>query len=110
MARPPKMNGRTHPLKVDYAELKRAMENLVRPSPLVRFERRQRWERQAAAAATVQRAQFWKDDFMQKMEIVHKSKASHFLDAVSLEIRRRRLRIRDVFRDVDVGRLGRLGE
>lgn len=96
--------------KVDRAELKRALENLVRPCSLLRFERKQRRERQEAAAAAAQRAECWKEDFMQKMEALDRSKAFNFLEVVSAELRQRRWQIRDIFRDVDRGKSGALSE
>ena len=96
--------------KVDHAELKQAMENLVRPCSLLRFERKQRRERQEEAAAAAHRAECWKEDFMKKMEALEKSKASNFLEVISAELRRRRWKIRDIFRDVDRGKSGALSE
>lgn len=96
--------------KVDPAELKKAMESLVRPCSLLRFERKQRRERQQAAAVAAQKAESWKEEYMQKMDALDKSKASHFLDVVSTELRQRRWKIRDIFRDVDKGKSGSLGE
>lgn len=93
-----------------HAELKHALENLVQPCPLLRFERKQRRERQEAAAAAAQRAETWKEEFMTKMEALEKSKASHFLEVVSAELRSRRWQIRDIFRDVDKAKSGALGE
>lgn len=96
--------------KVDPTELKKAMENLVRPCSLLRFERKQRRERQQAAAVAAQKAESWKEEYMQKMNALDKSKASHFLEVVSAELRQRRWQIRDIFRDVDKGKSGSLGE
>lgn len=100
----------TRPTQVDHAELKRAIENLIRPCALLRFERKRRRERQAEAEAAAHRAESWREGFAQRMEALHSSKASHFLEAVSVELRHRRLQIRDVFREVDVGKSGGLGE
>lgn len=96
--------------KVDRAELKQALENLVRPCSLLRFERKQRRERQEAAAAAAQRAECWKESFMQKMEALDQSKASKFLEVVSEELRQRRWQIRDIFRDVDRAKSGAISE
>ncbi|CAM9876904.1 unnamed protein product [Ascophyllum nodosum] len=93
---------------VDRAELKRAVKNLVRPSPLLRFERKQRRKRQLEEAMAIHEAKYWNEEFTKKMEALHRSKASHFLEAVSNEIRHRRLQIRDVFREVDEARSGSL--
>lgn len=82
----------------------------MRPCSLLRFERKQRRERQEAAAAAAQRAECWKEEFMQRMEALEQSKASKFLEVVSEELRQRRWQIRDIFRDVDRGRSGALSE
>ena len=95
---------------MDRAELKRAVKNLVRPSPLLRFERKQRRKRQLEEAMAIHEAKYWNEEFTKKMEALHRSKASHFLEAVSNEIRHRRLQIRDVFREVDEARSGSLCE
>lgn len=97
-------------IKVDPKELKKVMKNLVQPCSLLRFERKRRRERQEAAAATSQNPERWKEGFMQKMEALDKSKASNFLDIISTALRNRRWQIRDVFRDVDKGKSGALGE
>lgn len=47
---------------------------------------------------------------MKKLEASDESKASHFLEVVSSELRRRRWKIRDLFRDVDKAKTGALGE
>ncbi|CAM9314672.1 unnamed protein product, partial [Laminaria digitata] len=94
---------------VNSAELEQVMGKLVRPCSLLRSERKQRQERQEAAAAAVQRAESSKEFLMQRMEALHRSKASNFLEAISRELRRRRLQIRDVFQAVDQGRSGSLG-
>lgn len=96
--------------KVNRAELKQSLEYLVKPCALLRFERKQRRERQEAAAAAAQRAESWKEEFMRKMEALDKSKASHFLEVVSAELRSRRWKISDIFRDVDRAKSGALGE
>lgn len=96
--------------KVDRAELKQALENPLQPCSQLRFERKQRRERQEAAAAAAQRAECWKENFMLKMEALDQSKASHFLEVVSAELRQRRWQIRDIFRDVDSGKSGALSE
>ena len=97
-------------LQVNAAELEQVIDKLVRPCTLLRSERKQRQERQEAAAAAVQRAESSKEFMMQKMEALHRSKASNFLEAISRELRRRRLQIRDVFQAVEQGRSGSLGE
>ena len=96
--------------QVNSAELEQVMGKLVRPCSLLRSERKQRQERQEAAAAAVQRAESSKEFLMQRMEALHRSKASNFLEAISRELRRRRLQIRDVFQAVDQGKSGSLGE
>lgn len=95
---------------MDHAELKQALENLVQPCSQLRFERKQRRERQKAAAAAAHRAECWKENFMQKMEALKQSKASSFLEVVSAELRQRRWQIRDIFRDVDREKSGALSE
>ncbi|CAM9393474.1 unnamed protein product [Ectocarpus sp. 13 AM-2016] len=94
---------------VDPTELKKVMRNMVQPCSLLRFERKRRRERQQAAAEISQNAESWKEDFMEKMEALDKSKASNFLDIISTALRNRRWQIRDVFRDVDKGKSGALG-
>lgn len=86
------------------------MENLVRPCSLLRYERKQRRERQEEAAAAAHRAECWKEDFMKKMEALERSKASNFLEVISAELRQRRWKIVDIFRDVDRGKSGALSE
>lgn len=95
---------------MDRTELKQALANLLQPCSRLRFERKQRRERQEAAAAAAQRAESWKEDFMQKMEALDQSKASNLLEVVSAELRQRRWQIRDIFRDVDRGQSGALSE
>ncbi|CAM9135180.1 unnamed protein product, partial [Hapterophycus canaliculatus] len=94
---------------VSRAELKQALENLVQPCSLLRFKRKQRRERQEEAAAAAQREESWKEEFVRKMEALEKSQASHFLEVVSAELRSRRWKISDIFRDVDKAKSGALG-
>lgn len=96
--------------QVDTSELKRAMENLVRPCHSLTFERKRKRERHAAAAAAAEMDAADRAKVLGLMERLHQSIAGRFLDTVSYEIRRRRFKIRDVFRDVDAGKSGALGE
>lgn len=86
------------------------MEKLVWPCPILRLERKRRRERQAAAMAAAQEADCIKEALTRRMEDLHQSKAAMFLKAVSSELHQRKIQIRDVFREVDKGRSGALGE
>lgn len=86
------------------------MEKLVRPCPLLLKEREKRRERQVTAATVADRTKSSNEGFVQKMEALHASKAVHFLEAVSVALRRRMLQIRDVFRDVHAGQGGAISE
>lgn len=96
--------------QVDQLELRRILEGLVRPCESLRFEPKRKREGQAAAAAAVKGKGVARAKVPKTMKALHQSRAAHFLGAVSHEMRKRRFQIRDVFRDVDKCRSGRLGK